>query len=287
MSAQILDGKAIGQKVRDEVKVGVAAFVARHGRPPGLDVVLVGEDPASAVYTRNKEKAAGEAGMRGKLHRLPAETTETELLDLVAALNADPAVDGILVQLPLPKQIREERVLEAIDPRKDVDGFHAVNAGLLMSGRPGLVACTPRGCMRLLAESGTNLTGLRAVVVGRSNIVGKPMAMLLLAQHATVTIAHSRTKDLPAVCREADVLVAAVGKAKMVQADWIKPGAVVIDVGINRTEEGKLCGDVDTEPAKARASWITPVPGGVGPMTIACLLENTLIAADRRLTPAA
>lgn len=287
MSAQILDGKAISQKVRDEVKAGVAAFVARHGRPPGLDVVLVGDNQASVVYTRNKEKAASEAGMRGKLHKLPAETTERELLDLVAALNADPAVDGILVQLPLPGQIREERVLEAIDPRKDVDGFHAVNAGLLMSGRPGLVACTPRGCMRLLAEAGTSLVGARAVVVGRSNIVGKPMALLLLAQHATVTIAHSRTKDLPSVCREADVLVAAVGKAKMIQGDWIKQGAVVVDVGINRGDDGKLCGDVDTEAAKQRASWITPVPGGVGPMTIACLLENTLSAAERRLSEAA
>lgn len=282
MSAQILDGKAVGQKVRDEVKSGVAAFAARHGRPPGLTVLLVGEDPASVVYTRNKEKAASEAGMRGQLFRLPADTSESELLSRVRELNADPTVDGILVQLPLPKQIREERVLEAIDPAKDVDGFHAVNGGLLLSGRPGLVACTPRGCMRLLAEAGTQLSGARAVVVGRSNIVGKPMALLLLQQHATVTIAHSRTKDLPGVCREADVLVAAVGRAKMIQGDWIKEGAVVIDVGINRTADGKLCGDVDTEAAKAHASWITPVPGGVGPMTIACLLENTLLAAERR-----
>jgi methylenetetrahydrofolate dehydrogenase (NADP+) / methenyltetrahydrofolate cyclohydrolase len=286
MPAQILDGKAIGQKVRDEVKANVQAFVERHGRPPGLDVVLVGENAASVVYTRNKEKMASEAGMRGKLHRLPAETSEAELLDLIAALNADPAVDGILVQLPLPKQIREERVLDAIDPGKDVDGFHPTNAGLLVSGRPSLVPCTPRGCMRLLGESGTNLAGARAVVVGRSNIVGKPMAHLLLAQHATVTIAHSRTKDLPAVCREADVLVAAVGKARMIQGDWVKEGAIVIDVGINRTDDGKLCGDVDTEAAKARAAWITPVPGGVGPMTIACLLENTLVAAQRRLAAA-
>ena len=224
--------------------------------------------------------------MRGKLHRLPAETSEGELLDLIARLNADAAVDGILVQLPLPKQIREERVLDALDPAKDVDGFHPINAGLLVSGRPGLVPCTPRGCIRLLAETGTALTGARAVVVGRSNIVGKPMAHLLLAQHATVTIAHSRTRDLPAVCREADVLVAAVGKARMIQGDWIKPGAIVIDVGINRTDDGKLCGDVDTAAASERASWITPVPGGVGPMTIACLLENTLAAAERRLASA-
>jgi methylenetetrahydrofolate dehydrogenase (NADP+)/methenyltetrahydrofolate cyclohydrolase len=287
MQARILDGKAISQKVRDEVKTSVAAFVARHGRPPGLDVVLVGENPASVVYTRNKEKMAHEAGMRGKLHRLPADTSERDLLDLIATLNADPAVDGILVQLPLPKQIREDRVLDALDPLKDVDGFHPVNAGLLVTGRPGLVPCTPRGCMRLLAEAGASLAGARAVVVGRSNIVGKPMAHLLLAQHATVTLAHSRTKDLPSVCREADVLVAAVGKAKMIQGDWVKEGAIVLDVGINRLDDGKLCGDVDTESAAQRASWITPVPGGVGPMTIACLLENTLLAADRRLASAA
>jgi methylenetetrahydrofolate dehydrogenase (NADP+)/methenyltetrahydrofolate cyclohydrolase len=279
---QLLDGKAVAQKVRDEVKAGVEAFVARHGRPPGLDVVLVGEDPASVVYTRNKEKASNEVGMRGKLHRLPADTSEDALLGLLASLNADPTVDGILVQLPLPKQIREQRVLDAVDPTKDVDGFHPMNAGLLASGRPGLVPCTPRGSMRLIAETGTSLVGARAVVVGRSNIVGKPMAQLLLAEHATVTIAHSRTRDLAGLCREADVLVAAVGRAKMIQGDWVKEGAVVIDVGINRNEEGKLVGDVDTAPARERAKWITPVPGGVGPMTIACLLENTLIAAKAR-----
>ncbi len=283
MTAQIIDGKAISQKVRDEVKANVAAFVARHGRAPGLDVVLVGENAASLSYTKNKEKMAKEAGMNGKLHKLPAETSEGDLLALIATLNADAAVDGILVQLPLPKQIREERVLDAIDPHKDVDGFHPVNAGLLMSGRPSLVPCTPRGCMRLLAECGVSLKGARAVVVGRSNIVGKPMAHLLLAEHATVTIAHSRTRDLPALCREADILIAAVGKARMIQGDWVKPGAIVIDVGINRTDDGKLVGDVDTEAAKERAAWITPVPGGVGPMTIACLLENTLVAAERRL----
>ena len=283
MTAQIIDGKAISQKVRDEVKANVAAFVARHGRAPGLDVVLVGENAASLSYTKNKEKMAKEAGMNGKLHKLPAETSEADLLALIATLNADEAVDGILVQLPLPKQIREERVLDAIDPQKDVDGFHPVNAGLLMSGRPSLVPCTPRGCMRLLAECGASLKGARAVVVGRSNIVGKPMAHLLLAEHATVTIAHSRTRDLPALCREADILIAAVGKARMIQGDWVKPGAIVIDVGINRTDDGKLVGDVDTEAAKERAAWITPVPGGVGPMTIACLLENTLVAAERRL----
>lgn len=282
MTARMLDGKAVAQKVRDEVRGEVARFVAEHGRPPGLDVVLVGDDPASAVYTRNKEKASNEVGMRGKLHRLAADTSEEALVELVHRLNADDAVDGILVQLPLPKGIREDRVLDAVDPRKDVDGFHPVNAGLLSSGRPGLVPCTPRGSMRLLAEAGTPLVGARAVVVGRSNIVGKPMAQLLLAAHATVTIAHSRTRDLAGVCREADVLVAAVGKARMIQGDWVKEGATVIDVGINRTAEGKLCGDVDTEAAAARAAWITPVPGGVGPMTIACLLENTLLAARAR-----
>ena len=282
MSAKILDGKAISQKVRDEVKEGVGRFVAAHGRPPGLDVILVGDDPASAVYTRNKEKASNEVGMRGRLHRLPAETGEDQLLGLIASLNADDAVDGILVQLPLPKAIREARVLDAVDPAKDVDGFHPVNAGLLATGRPGLVPCTPRGCMRLLAEAGVALAGARAVVVGRSNIVGKPMAQLLLAQHATVTIAHSRTRDLPAVCREADVLVVAVGKAAVVGADAVKEGAVVIDVGMNRNEAGKLTGDVDFDAVKERASWITPVPGGVGPMTIAFLLENTLVAARAR-----
>lgn len=270
--------------MRDEVSQAAAQFTARHGRPPGLDVVLVGENAASVVYTRNKEKASLEAGMRGRLHRLPESTSEAELLDLIAKLNADEAVDGILVQLPLPKHIREDFVLDAIDAKKDVDGFHPTNAGLLMTGRPGLVACTPKGSMRLIAETKTSLVGARAVVVGRSNIVGKPMALLLLAQHATVTIGHSRTKDLPDLCRQADVLVAAVGKAKMIGGDWIKEGAVVIDVGINRDENGKLVGDVDTEAAKARASWITPVPGGVGPMTIACLLENTVIAANARMS---
>jgi methylenetetrahydrofolate dehydrogenase (NADP+) / methenyltetrahydrofolate cyclohydrolase len=283
MTAELIDGKAVAQKVRNEVKGDVERFVAEHGRPPGLDVVLVGDDPASAVYTRNKEKASVEVGMRGRLHRLGADTSEAALLALIRALNDDDAVDGILVQLPLPKGIREQDVLDAVDPQKDVDGFHPVNAGLLASGRPRLVPCTPRGCMRLLAEAGTALAGARAVVVGRSNIVGKPMAQLLLAEHATVTIAHSRTRDLGALCREADVLVAAVGKAKMIQGDWVKEGATVIDVGINRTAEGKLCGDVDTDAARARAAKITPVPGGVGPMTIACLLENTLVAARARL----
>jgi methylenetetrahydrofolate dehydrogenase (NADP+)/methenyltetrahydrofolate cyclohydrolase len=278
----ILDGKSIGAAVREEVKEGAAAFSAEHGRPPGLSVVLVGEDPASVVYTRNKEKAAKEAGIAGALHRLPASTTEAELLALLRQLNEDPAVDGILVQLPLPKQIRAEAVLDAIDPAKDVDGFHPVNVGLLASGRPGLVPCTPAGSMRLLREAGVALRGARAVVVGRSNIVGKPMAQLLLAESATVTIAHSQTRDLPALCREADVLVAAVGRSKMIQGDWVRDGATVIDVGINRGDDGKLVGDVDFEAALPRAAHITPVPGGVGPMTIAMLLANTLAAAKAR-----
>lgn len=282
MTARILDGKVLAQKVRDEVRAEVAHFVSEFGRPPGLDVVLVGEDPASVVYTRNKEKASNEVGMRGRLHRLPAETTEAELLERVHALCSDDSVDGILVQLPLPKHIRESRVIEAIVPSKDVDGFHPINAGLLSTGKPALVPCTPTGCMRLIAESGVNLEGKRAVVVGRSNIVGKPMAMLLLGAHATVTMAHSKTQDLPAVCREADVLVVAVGRANMVGGDWIKPGAVVIDVGMNRDSNGKLCGDVDTARAAEQASFITPVPGGVGPMTIACLLQNTARAARAR-----
>ncbi len=280
--AQIIDGKAIAKKVRDEVATAAARFTAERGRQPGLEVVLVGEDPASVVYTRNKEKAALESGVRGKLHKLPASTSEADLLALIDRLNRDDTVDGILVQLPLPKPIRDQAVLDAIDPRKDVDGFHPTNAGLLAVGRGGLVPCTPSGVMRLLAENGTKLEGARAVVVGRSNIVGKPMAQLLLAANATVTIAHSKTRDLAAVCREADVLVAAVGRAKMIKRDWVKPGAVVIDVGMNRDEAGKLCGDVDYADVFEVAGAITPVPGGVGPMTIACLLENTMKAAAAR-----
>jgi len=250
----------------------------------------VGEDPASAVYTRNKEKASNEVGMRGTLHVVPASTSEADLVALVRRLNADPAIDGILVQLPLPKGIDAQRVLDLIEPGKDVDGFHPVNAGLLLLGRPGaLVACTPSGCMRLLrmADATPNwLEGAHAVVVGRSNIVGKPMAQLLLAANATVTMAHSKTRDLPAICRQADVLVAAVGKREMIRGDWIKPGAVVIDVGTNRVTlpdgKAKLYGDVAFDEAKEVAGAISPVPGGVGPMTIAMLLANTLEAAKRR-----
>ena len=289
--ATVLDGKKLAEKVRAEVAAGVKEFVAARGRAPGLEVVLVGEDPASQVYTRNKEKAAKEVGIRGVLHSLPAGTTEGELLALLERLNGDDTVDGILVQLPLPKHIDEQKVLDAVRADKDVDGFHPVNAGLLASGRPGLVPCTPRGSMKLLELAGIDLAGKHAVVVGRSNIVGKPIAQLLLAANATVTIAHSRTKDLPAVCRTADVLVLAVGRPEMVKGDWVKPGAAVIDVGINRIDapteadpkKTRLVGDVAYASAAEVAGAITPVPGGVGPMTIACLLENTLIAAKTRL----
>jgi methylenetetrahydrofolate dehydrogenase (NADP+)/methenyltetrahydrofolate cyclohydrolase len=280
--SQRIDGKAIAKLVRAEVASAASSFTQEHGRAPGLEVILVGEDPASVVYTRNKEKAANEVGVRGKLHTLPASTSEAELIAKLEELNADDTVDGILVQLPLPKHIREEVVLETIHPSKDVDGFHPVNVGLLSAGRPGLVPCTPKGTMRLLRETGVSLVGARAVVVGRSNIVGKPMAQLLLAEHATVTIAHSRTKDLAAVCREADVLVAAVGRAEMIGADYVKEGAVVLDVGINRLPDGRLVGDVAFDAVLPKVRAITPVPGGVGPMTIATLLENTVLAAVAR-----
>jgi methylenetetrahydrofolate dehydrogenase (NADP+)/methenyltetrahydrofolate cyclohydrolase len=287
MPAVILDGKALAEKVRAEVRTGVESFRARRGRAPGLDVVLVGDDPASTIYTRNKEKAAIEVGIRGRLHVLAATTSEDDLVALVRELNADPAIDGILVQLPLPKGIDERRVLDEIDATKDVDGFHPTNAGLLALGRPGaLVPCTPAGCMRLIALSGVRLEGAHAIVVGRSNTVGKPMAQLLVQANATVTIAHSRTRDLVEVCRKADVLVAAVGRAQMIRGDWVKPGAVVIDVGTTRIDlpEGKtkLVGDVAFDEVLAVASAVTPVPKGVGPMTIAMLLANSLEAAERR-----
>lgn len=286
--ARILDGKQVAETLRRALKERVAAFVNERSRAPGLHVVIVGEDPASQVYVKAKEKASLEVGMNGKVHRLPAETGEDALLALLAELNRDDTVDGILVQLPLPKHVNETRVLEAISPWKDVDGFHPENVGLLAVGRPRLVPCTPSGCMKLLAEAGVDLSGLRAVVVGRSNIVGKPVAQLLLAANATVTVAHSRTRDLAALCREADVLVAAIGKPEILRGDFVKPGAVVLDVGINRvpgSEPGKtrLVGDVCFAEAAERASAITPVPGGLGPMTIACLLENTLHAAQLRL----
>jgi methylenetetrahydrofolate dehydrogenase (NADP+)/methenyltetrahydrofolate cyclohydrolase len=282
MTAKILDGKAIAAKVRSEVALGVARFRETEGRAPGLDVVLVGDDPASQVYVRNKEKAATEVGMRSRVHRLPAATSAADLLALIDRLNKDDELDGFLVQLPLPRALPETAILDAVSPSKDVDGLHPMNAGLLALGRPKLASATPRGIMRLLAETGLALRGKRAVVVGRSNIVGKPVAQLLLAEHATVTMAHSRTQGLAEVCREADVLIAAVGKAGLVRGDWVKEGAVVIDVGTTKNAEGKLVGDVAFAEASERASFITPVPGGVGPMTIACLLENALIAARAR-----
>lgn len=285
MSAEIIDGKAFAANLRADVARRAAAFRERTGITPGLAVVLVGEDPASAVYVRNKAVQTREAGMNSFEHRLPADSSEESLLELVERLNRDPAVHGILVQLPLPPQIREDRVLAAIDPAKDVDGFHVINAGLLATGGDGLVPCTPLGCLMLLKDRLGDLSGLRAVIVGRSNIVGKPMAQLLLRENCTVTIAHSRTRDLPEECRRADILVAAVGRPEFIRGDWIKPGATVIDVGINRipTETGKsrLVGDVAFAEALERAAFITPVPGGVGPMTIACLLENTLRAAEQ------
>ncbi|HEY8945822.1 MAG TPA: bifunctional methylenetetrahydrofolate dehydrogenase/methenyltetrahydrofolate cyclohydrolase FolD [Polyangiaceae bacterium] len=281
--AKLIDGKQIAAKVRQDVAARVAAFRGRHGRAPGLDVVLVGDDPASAVYVRNKEKASVEVGLAGRVHRLAATTPETELLALVRRLNDDPAVDGILVQFPVPAGIRQTEVVRTIDPSKDVDGLTAQSAGALWSGQPGLVPCTPRGCVRLLEESGVRLDGARAVVVGRSNLVGKPVAGLLLAANATVTLAHSRTRDLPAVCRTADILIAAVGRPRVIGVDCVQPGAVVIDVGVNRLENGKLCGDVDFDAVAPIAGAITPVPGGVGPMTIAMLLENTVLAAEMRV----
>jgi methylenetetrahydrofolate dehydrogenase (NADP+)/methenyltetrahydrofolate cyclohydrolase len=286
MTAKRIDGKAAAAAVRERVAAGVAEFERRLGRPPGLATVLVGEDPASAVYVRSKNRATAEVGMASFAHNLPDTTTEAELLDLVIALNGDERVDGILVQLPLPKQIDPTRVIETIEPSKDVDGFHPVNAGRLATGLPSLVPCTPYGCLHLLRQELGNLEGLSAVVVGRSNIVGKPMAQLLLGENCTVTMAHSRTRDLPDVVRRADIVVAAVGRAEMVRGDWIKPGATVIDVGINRlpTDDGKgrLVGDVAYEEAAEVAAAITPVPGGVGPMTIAMLMRNTLVAAHRR-----
>ncbi|WP_431280946.1 bifunctional methylenetetrahydrofolate dehydrogenase/methenyltetrahydrofolate cyclohydrolase FolD [Humitalea sp. 24SJ18S-53] len=278
MTARILDGKAIAATLRARLAAQVATLPFR----PGLRVVRVGDDPASGVYVRNKDRAALAAGFSSATIQLPVETTEAELLATIRGLNDDPDVDGILVQLPLPPQIRAAAVLDAVDPAKDVDGFHAINAGRLATGQPGLVPCTPKGVMHLLAETGIALSGARAVVLGRSTIVGRPMAALLLAADATVTIAHSRTRDLAAECRRADVLVAAVGRAELVRADWVAEGAVVIDVGINRTATGGLVGDVAFNEVSARASAITPVPGGVGPMTIACLLENTLQAALAR-----
>ncbi|QKR98682.1 bifunctional methylenetetrahydrofolate dehydrogenase/methenyltetrahydrofolate cyclohydrolase FolD [Sphingomonas sp. CL5.1] len=281
MTATTIDGKAFAAGLRARVAEGAAKVLAEGGRKPGLAVVLVGDDPASSVYVRSKGKATVAAGMESFEHRLPETTSGAELVALVDRLNADPAVDGILVQLPLPSHIDERAVITRIDPDKDVDGFHPVNAGRLATGLEGFVPCTPLGCLMLLRDVLGDLSGKDAVVIGRSNIVGKPMAQLLIRESCTVTVAHSRTHDLPGVVRRADIVVAAVGRAKMVQPDWIKPGATLIDVGINRTKAG-LVGDIDPACASV-AGAMTPVPGGVGPMTIACLLRNTLVSACRRL----
>ena len=281
--AKIIDGKAFAAGLRENVGKQVATLKASHGLTPGLAVVLVGEDPASQVYVRNKGKQTREAGMNSWEHRMSAEASQAEVLAKVAELNADPAVHGILVQLPLPPQVDSAAVIDAIDPAKDVDGFHVTNAGRLLAGQPAMVPCTPVGCLMLLKDTLGDLSGADALVIGRSNIVGKPMALLLLGAHCTVTVAHSRTRDLAEACRRADILVAATGRPEMVRGDWIKPGATVIDVGVNRVpgEGGKhrLVGDVAFEEAVKVAGAITPVPGGIGPMTIACLLRNTVQAA--------
>jgi methylenetetrahydrofolate dehydrogenase (NADP+)/methenyltetrahydrofolate cyclohydrolase len=280
MPARILDGKALAAQVRAGVKAKVAAM-AQRGTTPGLAVILAGDDPASKVYVRNKTRACEEVGVRSQQIDYPASVTQEELMGRIRKLNADPAVHGILVQLPLPKHIDSARVLGAVAPQKDVDGFHAENMGALLAGEPGLVPCTPAGVMRLLESAGIAVAGRRAVVIGRSNIVGKPLALLLLQRDATVTICHSKTRDLEKIAREADILVAAIGRAKLVGAAMVKPGACVIDVGVNRLPDGTLAGDVDFAAVKNIAGWITPVPGGVGPMTIAMLLENCLHAAER------
>ncbi len=282
MSAIIIDGKAFAGGLREKVAAGVDNIKKKHGITPGLAVVLVGDDAASEVYVRNKKKMTVEVGMHSFDYHLPASATREEILAKVQELNANPDVDGILVQLPLPRKEDENIVIDAIDPAKDVDGFHVINTGLLATGQDGLVPCTPLGCLMLLKDRLGDLTGKHAVVIGRSNIVGKPMAALLLNESCTVTIVHSKTKDIENITRQADILVAAVGRAKMVKAEWIKPGAAVIDVGINRGEDGKLVGDVDFDAVIDVAGAITPVPGGVGPMTIACLLHNTLKAACAR-----
>ncbi len=290
MSARIIDGKAFAASLRERVAHGVARLREERGIIPGLAVVLVGDDPASRVYVRNKERMTREVGMRSLAHRLPGDVSEERLLALVDELDCDPAVHGILVQLPLPAHIDAAKVIAAIDPVKDVDGFHPVNAGLLMTGGRGMVPCTPLGCLMLIRSVREDLSGARALVVGRSNIVGKPMALLLMGENATVTIAHSRTRDLAEEVARAEILVAAVGRPQMIRGEWIRPGAIVVDVGINRVavlgqDEGRtrLVGDVEFESAAARAGAITPVPGGVGPMTIAVLLRNTLVAAHRQL----
>jgi methylenetetrahydrofolate dehydrogenase (NADP+)/methenyltetrahydrofolate cyclohydrolase len=282
MSATIIDGKTVAEKLRNSVKEAVDSRIINGLRAPGLAVILVGEDPASQVYVRNKKLACEKTGIVSFEHTLPASTAETELLTLIRSLNEDPQVDGILVQLPLPEHISEESVIESISPDKDVDGFHPYNIGRLAVGKATFRPCTPQGVTRLLESTGIDITGMDAVVVGRSNIVGRPMALELLAKDCTPRICHSRTRHLPDQIQQADILVAAIGKAKFIQGNWIKPGSIVIDVGMNRLENGKLAGDVDFESAREVAGYITPVPGGVGPMTIACLLQNTLQSARNR-----
>ncbi|NLW25409.1 MAG: bifunctional methylenetetrahydrofolate dehydrogenase/methenyltetrahydrofolate cyclohydrolase FolD [Clostridia bacterium] len=282
MTAQIINGKEIAKKLREKIKNEVQELKGK-GITPGLAVILVGDDPASQVYVRNKEKACQEVGIYSEIHHLSETISQSELINLIDKLNTNPQIHGILVQLPIPAHLNEKEVIERISPQKDVDGFHPLNAGALFVGEKSLQPCTPKGCLYLLKEIGYDLKGKKAVVVGRSNIVGKPVAMMLLQEHATVTICHSRTKDLKSELLQADVVVAAVGKANFIKGDMLKPGAVVLDVGINRLENGKLVGDVDFETAKEKASWITPVPGGVGPMTIAMLLANTLEAAQNTL----
>ncbi|MBX3327805.1 MAG: bifunctional methylenetetrahydrofolate dehydrogenase/methenyltetrahydrofolate cyclohydrolase FolD [Nitrospira sp.] len=281
MAAQLIDGKALAQQVRDRLAQESAELLAKKGVTPGLATILVGDDPASHVYVKNKQKACEMAGIYVDDHKLPANTSQTELLMLIEKKNVDPKIHGILVQLPLPKHIDSKVILEAVSPLKDADGFHPYNFGRLVEGHPVFEACTPKGVIKMIESVGVTIEGKRAVVVGRSNIVGKPLALMLLQRNATVTICHSKTKDLPAVCHEADLLLVAIGKAKFVTADMVREGAVVIDVGTNKTPEGKLCGDVDFEPVRQKAGWISPVPGGVGPMTIAMLLENTVESAKR------
>jgi len=279
--AHLIDGKALALSIREQIGKDVAQLADQTHVRPGLAAILVGDDPASAMYVKNKKAACGKAGLYVDENKLPASTTESELLALIEKMNADPKIHGILVQLPLPKHIDSKVILEAVSPEKDVDGFHPYNVGRLVGGDPVFIPCTPKGVMRMIESIGQPIEGKRAVVIGRSNIVGKPVALLLMHANATVTVCHSRTKDLPAVCREAEIVVAAIGRAQFVTRDMIKEGAIVIDVGINRLEDGRLVGDVDFESVKEQAGWITPVPGGVGPMTIAMLLQNTLESAKR------
>ncbi|KAF4515853.1 hypothetical protein B566_EDAN000088 [Ephemera danica] len=281
VGARLIDGKALAQQVRDRLTIESAAVLAKTGTKPGLATILVGDDPASHQYVKSKQKACDAAGIYIDDHKLPASTTQAELLSLLEKMNADSKIHGILVQLPLPKHIDSRVVLEAVSPDKDADGFHPYNFGRLVEGNPVFEACTPKGVIKMIESTGVGIEGKRAVVLGRSNIVGKPLALMLLQRNATVTICHSKTKDLPAVCREADLLLVAIGKAKFVTADMVKEGAVVIDVGTNRWTDGKLCGDVDFDAVSQKAGWISPVPGGVGPMTIAMLLDNTVESAKR------